>query len=214
MRKIALILIILTVWSPPQGALAQLAPFSKDWIFLGCAMKGQSDCMIEALERGANINVRHPLHGNTALHWAVQLKEYRIMRILIEHGADVEATNNAGETPLLYAVKSPSYRYYALSILIEAEADPNVSSRDGVIPLNLVAFRGHAKAVEMLIDAGADVNAVSPRTGRTALYWGIQKGQCSDTVQLLLNAGAKVNVLGLLAHNNMIELLKTGQINL
>ncbi len=53
------------------------------------------------------------------------------------------------------------------------------------------AIRGDAAAVQVLLDAGADVNAKDNMEGRTALLWAASNGH-ADTVQVLLGAGANV----------------------
>ena len=52
-----------------------------------------------ALQRGQHC----PLSGLTPLHWAVKDRKVFPVRLLLEHGADVNARDNAGETSFQYA---------------------------------------------------------------------------------------------------------------
>lgn len=58
----------------------------------------------------------------------------------------------------------------ALKKLLDSGIDPNVRDYDrGATPLHLAANKGHVEAIEILIDAGADVNATNNR-GRTPIH--------------------------------------------
>lgn len=57
-----------------------------------------------------------------------------------------------------------------LKRLLDAGIDPNVRDYDrGATPLHLAANKGHVESIELLIDAGADVNAPNKR-GRTPIH--------------------------------------------
>ena len=45
----------------------------------------------------------HPQNGYTPLHAAVRRTHIGMMKIMVEHGADIDARANEGETPLLVA---------------------------------------------------------------------------------------------------------------
>ena len=42
----------------------------------------------------------------TALHWAAKHGKYEICRLLVDHGADVNARDIGDKTPLYYALKA------------------------------------------------------------------------------------------------------------
>ena len=215
MKKIIMTAAILLGLLSGQSVWAELSKDER--VLLECTIENLKDCVKKSLDKDTNIGFKDDLYGDTLLHWAVRLGHYNIMKTLIEHDADIiDSVNDSGETPLYYAVKTQHHtqHYYALRILIEFDADVNVANKDGIFPLHLVASRGHVNAVEMLIEAGADLEAISPNRF-TALQLAIRHGeQAAETVQLLLDAGAKVDGLGQLAHANMIEILKTTQTNL
>lgn len=57
----------------------------------------------------------------TALHWAVKKDYEEITRILIENGADVDATDIAGRTPLYFAIQNNSISTLKLLLINHAE---------------------------------------------------------------------------------------------
>jgi hypothetical protein len=54
------------------------------------------------LERGAGIDSRSYI-DETPLHVAVRFVRIEVVRLFLEHGADVQARNNSGITPSQYA---------------------------------------------------------------------------------------------------------------
>ena len=72
----------------------------------------------------------------------------------------------------------------------EPESNPG---GDPHFPLTFAARYGGKKIVQMLIDAGADVNVVRPKSKRTALMEAARQGH-ADIVKLLLDSGADPNL--------------------
>ena len=76
-----------------------------------------------------------------------------------------------------------------MSILLNANADPNIAYADGDACLHqAVAAYCSNETVQEIIDYGGEVNALNKR-GRTALLLGCFYRQM-DTVAVLLEAGA------------------------
>src|SRR3989475_11447246 len=70
------------------------------------------------------------------------------------------------------------------------------TKEEGFDPLGLAAFFGHAEAVKVLLDHGADVNQKPPsRFANTAVDAAVS-GDHADVVRILLAAGANPNVRG------------------
>lgn len=73
--------------------------------------------------------------------------------------------------------------------LLGAGADENRSGPDGLTPLMLAAGLGQPQLAELLLTAGAQVLAVEPRMGATALHKAAQSGN-ADVIGPLLDHGA------------------------
>jgi ankyrin repeat protein len=115
---------------------------------------GHFDIVKELLSRGAEVNAvaRNPMKV-MALHSAVARKHTQIAQLLMEHGADVNAAQQGGFTPLLEAVHNEQVEMVGL--LLAHGADPNQKNDEGVSPLALAQSRGNATICTLLTDHGA-----------------------------------------------------------
>lgn len=109
-----------------------------------------------------------------------------IVELLLTNGADVDLTNERGETPLHRAVNTGNTGI--VEMLLEAGAQVNAKTNTKITPLHVAAYKGIRGIVEMLLEAGAEVNAVATK-GRTPLYYAEKKGH-TEIVKLLLAKGA------------------------
>jgi ankyrin repeat protein len=112
-------------------------------------------------------------------------------RKLIAAGADVNATESDGTSPLLWAAHQGSPEL--VQLLLKAGADPNVANNFGVTPLLEASRYGDAATIEALLEGGADV-AAAAREGETPLMAAARAGSV-QSVQLLLSRGADVNAV-------------------
>lgn len=76
--------------------------------------------------------------------------------------------------------------------LVDAGADLAGRSPDGLTPLMLAAGLGLAHVVDILLTAGAEVHAIEPRMGASALHKAAQSGS-PEVIALLLHHGAFVD---------------------
>jgi len=126
--------------------------------------------------------------GFTALIGAAGWDE-RAVEMLLERGANVNASMDGGFTPLLGAMFSCTPQ--VVRRLVQKGADVNVSDYRGATPLIAVAASDCPNAEEsasVLLKAGADLKAKTS-SGETALDWALKRGE-TPLVKLLREAGA------------------------
>jgi len=132
--------------------------------------------------------------GTTALHRAVGANEPPTkIDALITAGADVNAVNRYGVTPLSLAAGNGNDQVLEHLLASGANAKAaEASLTDGRTLLMLAARTGNANAITRLVSAGSNVNAAETRTGSTALMWAALENR-AEAVRALVAAGASVN---------------------
>lgn len=78
--------------------------------------------------------------GATALHFAAEFHRFGAVNVLLVGGADVNATDSSGTTPLLVAVLTgqgcdATVAEQTLQLLVRASADINTADDEGLSPL-------------------------------------------------------------------------------
>ncbi|MFC2130519.1 ankyrin repeat domain-containing protein, partial [Bacteroidota bacterium] len=158
---------------------------------------------------------------------AVNSKKFDLTKELIEKGANIEATNKNGSTPLLTA------SYYGnldmVKYLISNNADIKALNEYGNSALYIASYSNHIEIARLLIEKGLDVNRInnsnwtpllssayagnleivklligsrvdvnlSNNNGVTALMWATYKGHL-DIIKLLVENGADYTQKGLI----------------
>jgi ankyrin repeat protein len=92
---------------------------------------------------------------DTTLLAAVSKGDVAAVRALVQQGADVNARQPDGTTPLHWATQIDDLA--KATLLVKAGAKPNVVNRFGASPLSLAAASGNAEMLTLLLDAGADI---------------------------------------------------------
>ena len=114
----------------------------------------------------------------------------QIVRAALDQGADINARNEDGRTPLMVAITNNN-NTEVFSLLLKAGADINARDKDGSNPLMLAAGGGNIEVV-MLLNAGANTNTRNVFS-RTPLMYATIDGQSPDVITTLLRAGADVS---------------------
>lgn len=128
--------------------------------------------------------------GATALAWAAHWNDLETADLLIRAGANVDAANVYGVTPLFLACKNRSAAM--VTKLLDAGANPNAAlERTGETPLMTCSRTGNAEAVKALLDRGANPAARETWRGQTALMWAVEQDHL-EAARALLEKGADV----------------------
>jgi uncharacterized protein len=113
---------------------------------------------LEALLReDASLATAFSDDGFTALHLAVFGEQEDAARVLIEHGADVNAVATSEIARVAPVGTAAFVRSVPLArLLLDAGADPNGGEEGGFTALHSAAQSGDAPLVRLLVERGAD----------------------------------------------------------
>jgi len=187
------------------------------------------------LEHGANPNA--DIAGRTPLHFAVEKAsiyfaepklsngvkadsdnfDHRgFAQLLLKHGANANAKDREGNTPLHVAAKKENF--YFAEFLMANGADPNIENNEGASPFDIAMVSDVKKIIMLmitpvmesdifvtirtgnenktikLIERGANINTTSKyyNSGATPLHLAVEYGQL-DVTKSLIKHGAIIN---------------------
>eukprot|EP00064_Thunnus_orientalis_P016568 superscaffoldBa00003314_g16634 len=185
---------ILTTWLKPGSKLQTAA----------IGVCGQAEACLRLLcEHGVNISAEVEGESHqTALHLSVSYAALSAVQILASYGADVNAVDSSGMTPLHMA--AGILHKDIIAILIRQGADINMGVKhSGNTPLHLAVVAMAMKTsktleediscISELLEGGAEPDAVN-KAGMTPLQDACSMGN-KELVDLLLRYGANINKL-------------------
>jgi len=114
----------------------------------------QSTLAIWLIVAGADVNLPEFL-GETPLHLAATLNLVVVCQVLKQYGANLNAVDKAGNTPLLSIVNTVDSRE-AFVWLLQAGANVNARDKQNLTALHWAAKSGNVENVEALLKHGAD----------------------------------------------------------
>ena len=139
------------------------------------------------------INSSSKRNGQTPIHFAVFHNAVGVAKVLLANGADVNAINLSGSTPL-HTAALQNGRIDIAVVLLANGAKVNAKNNYGGTPLHNTAFLNAHNIAELLIANGANVNAVDS-SGATPLHDTARGIPGIAIAKLLLANGAYVNAL-------------------
>jgi len=146
----------------------------------------------KVIEKRVDVNAL--TEGQTPLYLACKRGKTEIVRLLLRHGADPNIATVGPHPHTWYPIQAAcrGLHYDAVKLLLEYNADVNVRDRTDHTALHCALSVPNVDAdkirdlVQLLLDAGADVNAASEE-GVTPFYIACSKGQwlrrCQNVVQ-------------------------------
>ncbi len=171
------------------STLAIAAPAHAD--ILDAARTNDVEAVLAGLRQDENVNVGAS-DATTALHWAAYNGNLELVEQLIAAGANVNATNDYGASPMSEAAVRGDYAI--LKALLDAGADAESPTLEGQTALMSVVRTPSIDAAILLIDQGANVNAIETWRGQTALMFASAQSQPA-MVSILLEHGADPNAI-------------------
>jgi ankyrin repeat protein len=174
-----------------------------------CAYYGDVSAIRYLVSRGASLD---SLGENLDLNGASFHGHWQLCQFLVEHGADVNhPLPDTGETPLhaaLCKANRPAYNL-VLKVLLAGGADPNRATIAGVAtgsfmrdcrtrgetPLHRAAAFGNAEAIQLLVEAGAIIDA-RDANGDTPLSWASWYLRPGAILQMLCHGEHSISTAG------------------
>uniref|UniRef100_A0A8C6QHG6 Neurogenic locus notch homolog protein 3 n=1 Tax=Nannospalax galili TaxID=1026970 RepID=A0A8C6QHG6_NANGA len=139
--------------------------------------------------QGAQLGARTDRTGETALHLAARYARADAAKRLLDAGADTNAQDHSGRTPLHTAVTADAQGVFQI-LIRNRSTDLDARMADGSTALILAARLAVEGMVEELIASHADVNAVD-ELGKSALHWAAAVNNVEATLALLKNGANK-----------------------
>ncbi|MFZ5979648.1 MAG: ankyrin repeat domain-containing protein [Candidatus Zixiibacteriota bacterium] len=150
-----------------KGARIDIANAGGYTALLSAGAGNHGDIVRMLVERGAEVNVV----GNdrrTALYQAVWNADADLVKFLLEHGARTDFPTDLGVSLPFFAT---AYRGAEFGLMLTGQAsDFRETDVQGLTMLHYSAARGFVEQVRMLLERGADINAVDS-LGRTPLFY-------------------------------------------
>lgn len=176
--KIFLYVVALAAFSPAKAGSYE--------DFFSAIRNDNASTLETLLARGFDPNTRDP-KGQLGLTMALQEGSPKAARLLIGRPeTDLNALNNAGESPLMMAALKGDLP--GAQLLLERGAKVN---QPGWSALHYAATGPEPKIVQLLLQRGAEIDTVSPND-TTPLMMAAQYGT-EESVRLLLARGASAN---------------------
>ncbi|CAG5122608.1 unnamed protein product [Candidula unifasciata] len=148
-----------------------------------------------------NINAQVKGSKTSALHLCASQRWVSMLELLIQLGANVNATDSMGKTPLVECLDqrktSAGDLYEVCRLLLQAGANVNVKSSiqyserrsmandDILTPLHLAASIGCKEVIELLLNNGADPRQLSADIGKIPLQFALELGHNDAALTLL-----------------------------
>ena len=140
-------------------------------------------------------------NGSTALHNALHpgydMFDEGIIEYLIENGANVNAVDNYGNTPLHIYSRSDDINTSIVGDLLDHGANINATNNEGKTPLHIYAAKKDGgediTIFRYFIEHGARVNAVD-NYGQTPLHYYVYHGNGIHIFKYFIEHGARIDI--------------------
>ncbi|KYN01084.1 Ankyrin-1 [Cyphomyrmex costatus] len=166
---------------------------------------GEAECVRLVLAAGARPSTPD-LRGGSPLHYAAQCcgaaataelavpkkVGLKVLQTLLEFGADVNAKDEDGRQPILWAASAGSVEAVLALARAGGAAAAGTSDKDGLTALHCAASRGHARCVEVLVNLCGSHPDYVDDNGCSALHYAATLGH-ADATALILKLGADPN---------------------
>lgn len=164
-----------------NGIVARLIRAGAEYDIFSAAAIGDTQRILEIVESDRAAPKSRNEYNSTPLHWAAYCGQFEAADLLLKNGAEVGATSDFGETPLLlssiaHRCESGSASNAVAQLLVERGA-----ARDASV---FAAF-GDAKSLEAIVEANPESISQTNSHGSTPLHWAARNGHVTVAKKLL-----------------------------
>ncbi|KAG7384772.1 hypothetical protein PHYPSEUDO_002225 [Phytophthora pseudosyringae] len=152
--------------APSYGAEQPPLPYPSSSLVFDAVRKNDLRKLQEVLLRGVSPNQRDVAEKGTPLHLACELGDIDSVMLLSEFAAELEARDEAGNSPLLAA--SFQGNFECVKFLLQSAVSLRAVNENSDSALHLAAWDGSISCVMILLEYGVDPMATN-RFGLTAL---------------------------------------------
>ncbi|KAL2837355.1 ankyrin repeat-containing domain protein [Aspergillus pseudoustus] len=160
---------------------------------IAAAAHGDEEEASAFLDAGAQVNMYGTVYHPTALHSAIQSGNLSLVKLFVEHGADIHIKDSFHGPPLEYAASLAELRIVRYLLALGADINTNSTGRYHNV-MQAAAISGHETTIRYLVNRGAELHERGGKYGST-LVASVLSGD-PDTVELLLKHGVNVNTRG------------------
>lgn len=150
------------------------------------AWRGDAESVRILLAYGASPNICTPTEISP-LHRAIEGRSFECVRLLIEHGADVNHENKRGRLPLHYSCRIGDEGEMCW-LLLQSGADVNAGDHGASRAIHEAIVHKKLPQLKMLLKHGAETDCLT-KDGNSPLKMAVERNNI-DMVRVLLDAGA------------------------
>ncbi len=150
---------------------------------------GNEEIVRALLGHGAHPNVASKLGFTPLMAAAAHRDSHRVVRLLLDAGADVRAKKDGQEMMALKALYGGDLE--TLRLLLDRGASPQQTKGVEPSPLAMAAYFDDGAGLSLLLERGADINFDADFAGH-ALNWALYSGH-TELAQVLIQKGADLH---------------------
>ena len=139
---------------------------------------------------------------------AAEVGSEKVIDWVLERGGDLEGRDSLGATPLWYACRGGCLRMVR-KLVEERGADVMTKDRNSVSVLTAASWKGHADVTAYLLGLGV-LDVAAEGCGRSSSLCTACRGNHTEVIKLLVEAGADVDVEGMELYGSLFIACQNG----